>query len=298
MTTFFQAIVGGIATGAVYALIGLAYNVVFSGSGVFNLAQGQIMMLGIMLIWQFRQVWGWPTGLAIAAAIVSCVLANVIVELTTVAPLRRGSMSDTASVIVPTLVTTLGASIVITGLAVELWGPTTRSFSPYFPFVGLHIGSVIVTKQDLLMLGTALLLMAGYIVFTARSRWGTALFAMSEDPEAASMRGIPVARSAMLAFGLGGLISGVAGAVLGPIAFANPNLGFSFGFLGFIAIAIGGFGSVTGAVVGGFTLGIAESMTDAYWSGQYTFLVDLLLVLAVLYIKPRGLFVRSDLRVA
>jgi branched-chain amino acid transport system permease protein len=294
---FAQAVMAGVSIGAIYALVGLGYNVVFAATRVFNLAQGQVLMLGVMFTWQFRQEWGWPTLLAVAAAVLLAGAANVVVERVAVAPLvRRGhAAAGHAPGGLATLITTLGASIIILNLAVEYWDDT-QPFTRYFPGVGYHLGDVTITRQQLLMIGAAVVICCGYQAFTARTRWGTALAAMSEDPEAAALRGVPVERGRILAFFVAGIISGLGGAAIGPIAFANPALGFEFGLKGFVAIAIGGFGSITGALVGGMVLGLTESMTATYWDDKYRVYVGLALVLVVLMVRPRGLLGKLNVR--
>src|SRR5439155_25236221 len=148
LTFFAQVIVSGLATGAVYALVGMGYTVVFSSTRIFNLAQGQALMLGIMFTWQLRQDWGWPTPIAIVTAAVAAAAVNVLVERVAVAPLRP---NRNFNVLLATLVTTIGASTVIGGLAVVVWGVNAKPFSPYFGARGLDVGGVTITAQQVLM---------------------------------------------------------------------------------------------------------------------------------------------------
>jgi branched-chain amino acid transport system permease protein len=290
---FAQVVVSGLATGAVYALVGMGYSVVFSATRIFNLAQGQALMLGIMFTWQLRDEWGWPTPVAIATAALAAGVINVVVERVAVAPLRP---SRGFSVLLATLVTTIGASTVIQGLANVVWGYNAKPFTPSFGARGLDVGGVTITGQQLLMISMAVVIAAAYHLFSTRTRWGTALLAMSDDPEAAALRGVPVTRARMLAFGIAGVMSALGGAVIGPVAFANPTVGLNFGLKGFVAIAIGGFGSMTGAIAGGMVLGLSEAMTASYWNDQYRPLAGLVLVLIVLLLRPRGLLGRVQLR--
>jgi branched-chain amino acid transport system permease protein len=293
LTFFAQVIVSGLATGAVYALVGMGYTVVFSSTRIFNLAQGQALMLGIMFTWQLRQDWGWPTPIAIVTAAVAAAAVNVLVERVAVAPLRP---NRNFNVLLATLVTTIGASTVIGGLAVVVWGVNAKPFSPYFGARGLDVGGVTITAQQVLMVGMALLIAFAYHLFATRTRWGTALVAMSDDPEAAALRGVPVSRARMLAFGLAGLISALGGIVIAPVVFADPNVGLDFGLKGFVAIAVGGFGSMSGAVAGGMVLGVSEAVTANYWNDQYRPLAGLFLVLVILLLRPQGLLGRQRVR--
>ena len=291
-----QALIAGMAAGAVYALVGMGYNVVFSGTRIFNLAQGQILMLGTMFTWTFRERMGLPDVVAVLLAALVAGLVNVVVERTAVAPLFARKGSSDHGRILGTFITTLGASIALQNLAVAVWGVDALPFKPYFPLTGLHLGGVTITAQQVFMVAAAVLGIFGYRLFTTRTKWGVGLSAMSEDAEAALMRGVPIVRGHMLAFFLAGTLSGLGGAVIGPIAFANPNLGFEFGLKGFVAIAIGGFGSATGALWGGMILGILEAIMVTYSNDQYRTYAGLILMLAILLLRPNGLAGRIALR--
>jgi branched-chain amino acid transport system permease protein len=290
---FFQAIVSGLAIGAVYALVGVGYNVIFAATRVFNLAQGQILMLGVMFTYQFRQVWGLNTMLAVGLAAIGAGLVNVLVDRTCVKPLRESGHVFHG---LGTLVTTLGASIVIVNLATMHYGAEPQTFDRYFPVRGWDIGGVIITKQQVLMVGGAVLVVGLYQMFVDRTRWGIGLSAMAEDSEAAALRGVPIAFGRSLAFFLGGLISGIGGALIGPITAADPNLGYSFGLKGFVAVAIGGFGSATGALAGGIVLGLSEAIMVTYFNDAYRTFAGLLLMLVILLVRPQGLMGRISLR--
>jgi branched-chain amino acid transport system permease protein len=290
---FFQAVISGLSIGAVYALVGVGYNVIFAATRVFNLAQGQILMLGVMFTYTVRQVWGVNTVLAIAIACIAAGLVNVLVDRTCVAPLRNTGHLFHG---IGTLVTTLGASIVIVNLATMHYGAEAQPFERFFPVRGWNVGGVIITKQQVLMVAGAILIIGAYQMFIDRTRWGIGLSAMSEDSEAAALRGVPIAFGRSLAFFLGGVISALGGALIGPVTAADPNLGYSFGLKGFVAVAIGGFGSATGALAGGFVLGITEAMMVTYSNDGYRTFAGLALMLIILLVRPQGIMGRVSLR--
>jgi branched-chain amino acid transport system permease protein len=291
-----QAVVAGLAAGAVYALVGMGYNVVFASTRIFNLAQGQILMLGVMFTWMLREVLHWPTVLAIVGAALLAGAINVLVERLAIAPLYLRRNATEHSRLLGAFITTLGASIVLQNLAVIVWGVDALPFQPYFPLTGLHIGGVTITAQQVFMVAVAVIAVGVYSWFTRSSRWGVALLAMSEDSEAALLRGIPIVTGRILAFFLAGVLSGLGGAAIGPIVFANPSLGFEFGLKGFVAIAIGGFGSTWGALIGGMVLGMSEALLVTYGNDQYRTYAGLALLLIVLLVRPRGLAGRISLR--
>jgi branched-chain amino acid transport system permease protein len=274
----------------------MGYNVVYGGTRIFNLAQGQVLMVGVMLTWFFRESLGLPAIVAIVIASLGAGITNVLVERLAVAPLYLRKNVGEHTHLLGAFITTLGAAIVLQNLANLVWGHEALPFQQYFDLSGLHVGGVTITAQQTLMVTVAVLTVVAYELFTTRTRWGTALQAMSEDSEAAMLRGVPIVRGRMLAFGLAGIISGLGGAVIGPVAFANPNVGFEFGLKGFVAIAIGGFGSTTGALAGGLILGITEALMVTFGDDQYRAFASLLLMLVVLLVRPRGIAGRYSLR--
>jgi len=292
VTLFLQAVVGGLSIGAIYALVAVGYNVVYASSGVFNLAQGQVLMVGVMLTYQFRALNGFAAPLAVALAAACCGALNVLIYLLAVHPMTR----TRRHIALPTFVSTLGASIVIQNLVELHYGSLQQPFFQYFVVRGASLGGVIVTAQQVFMVGAALLIVFVYYLFIERTRWGSGLSAMSEDHEAASLRGVPVGRGRALSFFLAGVISGLAGAVIGPVTLADPTLGFTFALKGFVAMAIGGFGSSTGALAGGAVLGTSEELFTTYGNDEYAIFASLGLLLVVFILRPRGLLGRLAVR--
>jgi branched-chain amino acid transport system permease protein len=293
---FFEAVVSGLTIGAIYALVAVGYNVVYASTQVFNLAQGQILMIGVMLAFQFRQVYGWPTPLAILGATVASGAINVAIERLAVAPLVRTRGGVHGHYALPAFVTTLGASLIILDVAEIVWGSQSHSFNPYFSIHAFHINGVTISRQQLFMVVAALVIVGVYHAFTRATRWGLALLAMAQNPEAAALRGVPVSAARMVAFGLAGVISGLAGAAIGPVSFANSTLGFEYALKGFVAMAIGGFGSTTGALAGGAVLGLTEAMMVTYGNDEYRIFASLGLLLVVFMLRPRGLMGRTTIR--
>jgi branched-chain amino acid transport system permease protein len=293
---FFQAVVSGLTIGAVYALVAVGYNVVYASTQVFNLAQGMLVMVGVMMTYEFRERAGWPTVAAIAAAVVVAGLSNIAVERICVAPLGRTRGGSQHHVALPAFVTTLGASLVILDVFEIIFGSETLPFHAYFHERGFHIHGVTIGRQQLFMVVCALVIVLAYHSFAKYTRWGLALSAMAQNAEGAALRGVPVAGARIVAFGLAGVISGLAGMAIGPITFADTTLGFSYALKGFVAMAIGGFGSTTGALVGGAALGLTEAMLVTYGNDQYRIYASLALLLVIFTVRPRGLLGRQTVR--
>jgi len=286
VTLFWTAVVAGLAIGSIYGLVGIGYTVVFNATRVFNLAQGDLVMLGVMGSYLTLAVWKleWALGFLVVLAGVGAVAA--IEEKFVVRPFLKKSGAASFG----WFIATLGFSAVIEAIVAILFGhrsvvsiPTPLSLS------GLHIGSVQLGYRQLLIIGTFIVTILALEVFYGKTWLGQAMRGTAEDRDAASLRGINPVSMSRTAFIMAGLLAAIAGFIIAPITFSDPTIGLSFTLKGFLALAIGGFGSIRGAVVGGLALGVFEQLFDAYVSSNYEILVGLILVLVVLTLRPEGL---------
>ena len=296
MVLFFQAIVSGLTIGAIYALVAVGYNVVYASTQVFNLAQGMLVMSGVMMTYEFREVMGWPTVPSIAAAVAVAGLINVAIERVCVAPLGRTRGGAQHHVALPAFVTTLGASLVVLDVYELIFGSEVLPFHPYFSVRAFDIQGVHIGRQQLFMVVAAIVIALAYHAFAKYTRWGLGLSAMAQNREGAALRGVPVAGARIVAFLLAGVISGLAGMAIAPGTFADTGLGFTYALKGFVAMAIGGFGSTTGALVGGAVLGMSEAMLTTYGNDQYRIYASLLLLIVIFTLRPRGILGRQTIR--
>jgi branched-subunit amino acid ABC-type transport system permease component len=287
MTLFWTAVVAGLAIGSIYGLVGIGYTVVFNATRVFNLAQGDLVMLGVMGSYLAFVVWKLPWVVGMLAVLAGVAVVSGIEEKFVVRPFLKKSGAASFG----WFIATLGFSAVIEAVVAVLFGhraivaiPTPLSLH------GWHIGSVLLGYRQVLIIGTFIVAIIGLELFYAKSWLGQAMRGTAEDREAASLRGINPISVSRTAFIMAGLLGAIAGFVIAPITFSDPTIGLNFTLKGFLALAIGGFGSIRGAVVGGITLGIAEQLFDAYVSSNYEILVGLILVVVILSIRPEGLF--------
>jgi branched-chain amino acid transport system permease protein len=279
---------GGLALGAVYALVAVGYNIVFISSKTFNFAQAQLMMVGAFVAYSGLMSWHLLTlvVLLLAAVVVAAVAA--VEERIAIRPVR-----DVHNV----LVTTLGAAIFIDGAAQLIWGsqPLTVPFFGGNDAVTLLGGRVYPVELALIVI--AILLVAALVVYGRVSMTGLALLGMAEDREAAQLRGVNVRALAFGAFVAAGALAGALGVFVGPKTFAVSTLGAALALKGFVVLAIGGFGSMPGTLVGGVMVGLAEGWAARYLGGEYANLTVFLILITVLLVRPAGLFVRSKERV-
>ncbi|WP_196073388.1 branched-chain amino acid ABC transporter permease [Nakamurella alba] len=279
----------GLALGAINALVGIAYNMVLTTSGIFNFAQPQFVMIGAFLAFEGSVVLGLPLWVLLVATAVIGGLLGLLEDQAAIRPLGSGSSHGA-------LVTTVGVSVVMSGAALIIWGTTPRNV----PFEGgreaLEIlgGRILPVELTLLILAVvvAVLLQWGL----RRTTWGMAIRAVSADKENARLRGIDVERVRTLGFVVAGAFSMALGPLVVSLVSANVELGNSLVILGFVAAAVGGMGSFVGALIGGLLTGIVQALAAQYIGGQAGLLAVFVLLIVVLVARPTGLFGDRKLR--
>lgn len=279
---------GGLALGAVYALVAIGYNIVYISSKTFNFAQAQLVMVGAFVAYSGLVTWGlpWPLVMLVAAAAVAGVAA--LEERIAIRP-----VGDIHNI----LVTTLGTATLLDGATRLIWGGQALTV-PFFAgdeATSLMGGRVYPAELALVLLTIGLVV--ALVVFSRKSLIGLALLGMSEDREAAQLRGVPVRQFAFGAFVAAGAIAGAAGLFVGPKTFAVSTLGAALAVKGFVVLAIGGFGSMPGTLVGGVLVGVVEVLAARYLGGAYANLSVFILLITVLMLRPAGLFARATERV-
>jgi len=278
----------GLALGAVYALVAIGYNIVFLSSRTFNFAQAQLMMVGTFVAYTGLVTLRLPALVVAVLAAVTVLLLAGLEERFAVRPVPDHETQ---------LVTTLGVATLLNGLTQLVWGgqPLTVPFFGPQDVVELVGGRVYPVEIALLIV--AVLLVVGLTQLSRRSMLGLALMGMSEDREAAQLRGVDVRRLAFWAFAASGALAGLLGLLVGPKTYAVATLGAALALKGFVALAIGGFGSLPGALVGGLTVGLVESVAARYLGAEYSNLSVFAVLLVVLMTRPAGLFGRVRERV-
>lgn len=278
----------GLALGAVYALVAIGYNIVFIASNTFNFAQAQLMMVGTFVVYTGLVTLDLPVLIvALMAAVVVLVLAG-IEERLAVRPVKDPETQ---------LVTTLGFATLLNGATQLIWGGEPLNVPFFGPDSVMTLAGGRVYPVELALLVVVVVLLVGLSWISRRFMVGLALVGMSENREAAQLRGINVRRLAFLTFAFSGLVAGLLGLFIGPKTFAVATLGASLALKGFVALAIGGFGSLPGAVIGGLTVGLAEQLAARYLGSEFSNLTVFVILMLVLMIRPAGLFGRVKERV-
>jgi branched-chain amino acid transport system permease protein len=271
----------GLSEGAVYALVALGYNIVYIGSGTLNFAHANLMVLGVFLAyWGLTQL-GWPIVPIFLVAVVIVALAAVTEERVAIRPVRE---------IQGQLVTMVGAATLITGIIEIVWGQQALTVPSFFSNTPTHVLGGAVVPDELVLIGLAVVGTVGFALVSRFTMVGLSALAVSEDREAAQMRGIRVRRIQLGVFAISGVLAGLLGPFIGPFIFASYTLPYSLALIGFVALALGGYGSIMGATLGAFALGLVQQYTDRYVGGNYENLMVFGILIVVLMIMPNGVF--------
>jgi branched-chain amino acid transport system permease protein len=283
-----QVLLSGLSSGAIYGLVAMAFAVVFYVTRVINFATGQLMMISIMLTSGLTTA-GIPVALAILVGLVTSVIGGVVIYVAAVRPVLAFDRFSFAW-----LVSTLGVAIVIQSGAAIIFGPTSRAFPTLLNRISVHIGDATITAQELLAIAIALVAVIGFELLRRRTLFGKLGMAISSDPEMASAIGANTTAYAVAAFAAGGLLAGVAGVLVGPITYANPYLGDTYGITGFVALMIGGIERPAAAMGGGLVLGVLSVAANTFIGSQASDWFPFVVVIIVLLVAPHGLFASGD----
>lgn len=287
MTELMQFLVGGLSSGAMYALIALGWVLIFNVSNVLNLAQGEFLMLGALAFTWFHLDAGLPIGVAVILAIAVPVVAAIVMDVVALRRLKHDQ-------IVPMILVTLGASFVLREVAKIWFGKDPLRHAPFITGSAIEVFGAFVLPQTLLVwAGTAVLLLALWLFFS-RSLYGKGMRACAENPLGATAVGISPSRMRTLSFAISAAIGAIGGILLIPLTAMSWDGGTLIGLKGFVAAVLGGMGSYPGAALGGIVLGVLESLGAGYISSTYkdAFAVGILLVLLLL--RPQGLLGKRD----
>ena len=285
LPTLLQFIVAGLATGCVYSLVALGFTVIFNASGILNFSQGSFVMLGGMLTYMFYDRGGWPLALAALAGAAVVAAIGLVADQLVVSPLwRRHSPLYTI------IIATFGIHIVLENAALLGIGAMAVGLPAFVAGGPLTVLGVGVNRQMLWIAGVAVGIMLGLNFFFRRTLMGRAMRACAVNATAASLMGIEVQRMIRYSFVISALLGAVAGILITPAQFTQFNVGIPFGLKGFTAAMIGGFGNITGAIVGGLVLGLLESLGVAFISSRFKDAISFGLLIVILLLRPRGLF--------
>jgi branched-chain amino acid transport system permease protein len=303
MSFFFQELVNGLTTGALYSLVALGFSMVYGVLKLLNFAHGDVYMIGAYIGFFVIQWFGGAANVSIPVPLLLTIMfvlaaglcggLGVAIERFAYRPLRD------APRIAP-LITAIGISFFLESSALLLFGAQYRVYNTS-EFIslssGIRIGSVTIDSVQILVLVMGIVLMAGLQLLVNRTKLGKQMRAVAAEREAAEMMGINVNFTITATFFLGSALAGVAG-VMGGLLFnqVTSTIGFIVGLKAFTAAVVGGIGSLPGAMLGGLLIGLAESFTIGYLSSTYSNLLVFALLIIVMLVRPSGLLGRAQLQ--
>jgi branched-chain amino acid transport system permease protein len=277
-----QFFLSGITLGGFYALVALGFVIIYNVSGIINFAQGEFVMLGALFMVTLTKA-GVPGAPAFVLAILAVMVLGGAIERLAIRPAKNAS-------IVTLIIITIGLSITVRGIALLIWGTDPYSLAPFTEGDPLTLAGATIMPQSLWVLAVTMLVVISMYIFFEWTYWGKAVRACVINKLAASLMGISTEKMSRYSFMFSAGIGALAGIVITPTTSATYDMGLLLGLKGFIAAVLGGLTSAPGAVLGGFILGLTESFGAGLISSGYKDAISFVILLAVLLIKPSGLF--------
>lgn len=288
-----EQFINGLTIGGVYALIALGYTLVYGILTMINFAHGEIFMVGSFVgYWTLTYLEGinllWDRPIfsvivAILFAVLTCGILGSVLERFAYRPLRR------APRLAP-LISAIGASIFLQNAIMVIVKGRMRVYPDIIPLSGFHLKGIFISYFQVFLMMVSVLLMAGLYFFIQKTKIGTAMRAVAEDKIAASLMGINVDRIIQITFVVGSSLAAVAGVMVGMYySQINHMMGFIPGIKAFTAAVVGGIGNIPGAMLGGFILGVLESLSVNILPAQYKDIVAFSILVTVLIFRPRGI---------
>jgi branched-chain amino acid transport system permease protein len=279
-----QTLLSGLTSGAIYALVALGFAIIYNASHVINFAQGEFVMIGGMATAALIEL-GVPLPLAIVLAIAATTAVGLLLAKLAIEPARNAS-------VVTLIIITIGASILLRGLATLVWDKKIHRVPAFSGETPLALGGATLLPQVLWVLAASAAAVLALGWFFRRTLAGKAILAVSYNRLAAQLMGISVRRTLAASFALSAALGALAGVLIAPIAFTSWDSGVMLGLKGFAAAILGGLGSSAGAVLGGLALGLIEALGAGYLSSAYKDVFAFLIILAALVFLPNGMLGR------
>jgi branched-chain amino acid transport system permease protein len=287
MVELAQYAVGGLAAGTLYGLVALGIVLLYRSSRVLNFAHGDLGALAAFVAFTFLVRLEWPFLPAVASSLAVAAALGVAFYFFVLRPAREATLLGR-------IVVTLGLALAVNGAITLVWGADTKVFP--FPLSDIRvyrIGSVVVSQMSLGLTAVGLLLMALLYLLVQRTKIGLAMRAVSQDLVAAQALGIPSRRIFALTWGLAGALGAAAGILTAPVTLLTPFMMLDPFIKGFAAAVLGGMDSMPGAVVGGWVLGLAESLFAGFVSFKFKTTFAFLIIILTLMLRPEGLLGRE-----
>ncbi len=286
MTVLVQLILSGLMVGSIYSLVALGFVLIYKSSGIINVAQGQMLMIGAYVMWTFLVWLKLPFLLAVLLTILIAILLGLLVERLLLRPLI-------GQPVLAVVMMTIALAAFLDGVTTMLWGATGRDLPSFLPERAIEIGEIKIPPQHLFSFILAVVLLSGFSIFFQKTKLGLAMRAAAEDSQTAQSLGVSVQRVFAAAWVVAAIVSFIGGILLGNIGGINLLLS-SIGFKVLPVVLLGGLDSIAGAIIAGPIIGILENLASFYldpiFGGGVKEVAPFVILVIVLLFKPYGLF--------
>lgn len=284
MTDFIQLFVGGISIGSIYAMTAIGFVLLWQTSNTINFAQGEFVVLPAFTMVLFRTVLHLPFAAALLATIlVSTLLLGFLVKEVLVTRLLKMG-------VLPLVIATIGLSMLIRYSLQQFWTPLALPFPSLFAREPIRLGTIVLSREEPMNVLFAAVVIGALHLFITRTKLGRAMQAVAQNRTLASVLGINVSHLVTVTFMVNAALAAVAAILISPIYLVKYDIGIGLGLKAFYAAIIGGFNQIRGALLGGVLVGVVETFAAAYVSSQFRDAFALIILMAVLLLKPEGIW--------
>ena len=284
MTDLLQLLVAGVSIGAIYAMTAIGFVLLWQTSNTINFAQGEFVVVPAFAMVLFHVVFRLPFAAAVLGTVlVSTLLLGLLVKEALVTRLLQMG-------VLPLVIATIGLSLLIRYSLQQFWTPLALPFPPVFSREPIHLGEVVLSGEELMNVLFAGLVIGALHLFISRTKLGWAMQAVAQNRTLAAVLGINVSRLVTVTFVLNAALTAVAAILIAPVYLVKYDIGVGLGLKAFYAAIIGGFNRIRGALLGGLLVGVVETYSAAYISSQFRDAFALVILIAVLLLKPEGLW--------
>jgi branched-chain amino acid transport system permease protein len=277
-----QYLITGLTVGSIYAMVAIGFNIIYNVTEVINLAQGEFVVLGGLVMVSLHVTVGLPILLAFPLTIIIVFIVGMLLDRLAISPIRQPS-------VLTLIIATIAASIIIKGIAMFTWGKDPFDLPAFSGRTPINFLGAVIQPQYFWVIGFLIITVILLTLFFDKTIIGKAMRACADNPDAASLMGINVRWMVLLSFSLSAAIGAVAGITMTPISLMEYDRGAMLAIKGFGAVVLGGLGSFPGAILGGLILGTIESFGAGLVSSGYKDAFALIVLLVVLFLRPSGL---------
>jgi len=287
LTNIFQLTLGGFAVGSIYAVVALGFVILYKATDIFNFAQGELMTLGAFIGYFFIVQLNIPIFWAFLLTFLTTALIGLLIEELFFRPM-------VGEPIFSVIMVTVGLSIFLKGFIGFSWGSMIKKFPSFVSEEPIHFSGLVISPGHLTTIIVAGILILVFAIFFKFSSMGIGMRAVANDQDASMLVGISVRKIFGLSWIISGLVAAIGGILLSNITYLHPSLS-SVGIKVFPAVVLGGLDSIAGAIVGGLVIGVVENIAGGYLGGDIKEITSFVILIAILMIKPYGLFGKEEI---